>query len=176
LPHTGRLRRQGQRRPLYDSFMDIKIRSATPKDLETIVRYNLALAQESEGKKLDQAVLSAGVAALLADPAKGRYFIAEANGAVVGQTMITFEWSDWRNGLFWWIQSVYVEESARRLGVFRALFDHLRSLADRNPSVCGIRLYVERENARAQRTYERCGLKTTGYQVMEVDYSGAVRH
>jgi GNAT superfamily N-acetyltransferase len=156
--------------------MDIRIRPATAADLDTIVRYNQAIAQESEEKQLDDGILRAGVTALLADPAKGRYFIAEAGGAIVGQTMITFEWSDWRNGLFWWIQSVYVEQTARRQGVFSALFDHLSDMARRDPTVCGIRLYVERENSRAQQTYARCGLETTGYQVMEVDYSGAVRH
>ena len=157
------------------NLMNISIRPAVVDDLETIVRYNLALAQESEGKKLDTEILRAGVAALLDDPAKGRYFMAEADDAVVGQTMITFEWSDWRNGQFWWIQSVYVEEIARRRGVFRALYDHLQELASRDPKVCGIRLYVEQENTRAQRTYQRCGMQNTGYRVMEVDNSGAVR-
>jgi len=155
--------------------MKIRIRDAAPDDLETIVGYNLALAHESEDKKLDTEILRAGVGALLADPAKGRYFMAEADGAVVGQTMITFEWSDWRNGEFWWIQSVYVERDARRQGVFRALYDHLMELAYRDPEVCGIRLYVEQENTRAQRTYQRCGMENTGYRVMEVDDSGAVR-
>lgn len=155
--------------------MKIRIRDAAPDDLETIVGYNLALAHESEDKKLDTDTLRAGVGALLADPSKGRYFMAEADGAVVGQTMITFEWSDWRNGEFWWIQSVYVERDARRQGVFRALYDHLQELAYRDPEVCGIRLYVEQENTRAQRTYQRCGMEDTGYRVMEVDDSGAVR-
>jgi ribosomal protein S18 acetylase RimI-like enzyme len=90
--------------------------------------------------------------------------------------MFTYEWSDWRNGTFWWIQSVYVVPEARRSGVFRALFRHVEHLAQGDPSVCGIRLYVERENVRAQATYRHCGLHDAGYTVMEVDYSTAAHH
>jgi GNAT superfamily N-acetyltransferase len=112
---------------------------------------------------------------VLDDPAHGRYFVAEAGGRPVGQLMITYEWSDWRNGRFWWIQSVYVLPDARRGGVFRALFRHLEDMARDDPGVCGIRLYVERDNLRAQATYRHCGLADAGYAVMEVDYSGAVQ-
>jgi GNAT superfamily N-acetyltransferase len=154
--------------------MDITIRDARSSDTETIARFNSLMALESEHKLLDPAIARAGAAAALADLGKGRYFIAENDGQPIGQLMITYEWSDWRNGVFWWIQSVYVAEHARRTGVFTALFRHLEALAKRTAGVCGIRLYVERENVRAQKTYEKCGLVDAGYTVMEVDYSGAV--
>jgi GNAT superfamily N-acetyltransferase len=133
------------------------------------------MALEAEHKQLDPVTVRLGVRAVLDDPAKGRYFVAERDGRVVGQLMITYEWSDWRNGTFWWIQSVFVTPDARRAGVFRTLFRHLEALAEGDQSVCGIRLYVERENERAQSTYRRCGLADGGYRVMEVDYSGAVQ-
>jgi GNAT superfamily N-acetyltransferase len=129
---------------------------------------------ETEHRRLSPDIVRAGVSAALADPAKGRYFVAELAGQVVGQIMHTYEWSDWRNGCFWWIQSVYVVPSARGQGVFRRLFDHLRTLARAEPGVCGLRLYVERDNSRAQKTYRQCGLMDPGYFVMEDDFSGAV--
>jgi GNAT superfamily N-acetyltransferase len=92
----------------------------------------------------------------------------------VGQIIHTYEWSDWRNGCFWWIQSVYVTRSARGQGVFRRLFEQIRTLARAEPGVCGLRLYVERDNSRAQKTYRQCGLMDPGYFVMEDDFSGAV--
>ena len=150
--------------------MPIAVRDARPADAPTIVEFNAALALESEGKQLDRALLEPGVRALLADRAKGRYFIAERDGAVVGQTMITYEWSDWRNGTFWWIQSVFVPAAQRRSGVFRALHAHILALARSDPSVCGIRLYVEDHNAHAQRTYLALGMVGGGYAVLEQDF------
>lgn len=155
--------------------MSIAIRRAVPTDADFIARGNVAMALEAEHKRLDPDTVRAGVQAVLDDPGKGRYFVAEADGRVVGQLMITFEWSDWRNGIFWWIQSVYVLPDARRRGVFQALFAHLDCLARADRTVCGIRLYVERENDRAQAAYRRCGMSDAGYDVMEVDYSGAVQ-
>jgi ribosomal protein S18 acetylase RimI-like enzyme len=102
--------------------------------------------------------------------------VAELDGRVVGQLMVTYEWSDWRNGAFWWIQSVYVLPEARRCGAFSALYSHVERLAKATPGVCGLRLYVELANERAQATYRRCGMTDAGYRVMEADYSGAVRH
>ena len=122
--------------------MDIKIRQAAFSDAPVIADFNLRLAEESEGLRLDEATVQAGVAALLKDPTKGIYHVAEMEGAVVGQVMITYEWSDWRNGNIWWIQSVYVKPDFRRAGVFRALFNHLRNLAQTRkdavqpPAVC----------------------------------------
>src|SRR4051794_30784856 len=108
-----------------EATMPPSLRRAVPADAPVVVEFNRLLAQESEGKALDPAVLSAGVAAALADPARGLYFLAEQDGQVLGQILITTEWSDWRNGWFWWIQSVYVRPEARRRGVFRALFEHV---------------------------------------------------
>ena len=154
--------------------MNFEIRAARPTDAEAIAANNTALALETEHRRLVPELARAGVTAALADPAKGRYFVAERAGRVLGQIMHTYEWSDWRNGCFWWIQSVYVAQDARGQGVFRSLFEHLRTLARAEPGVCGIRLYVERDNTRAQRTYLQCGLVDSGYFVMEEDFSGAV--
>jgi ribosomal protein S18 acetylase RimI-like enzyme len=143
------------------------VRRATPADAGVITEYNLRLARESEGKELDPAVLSAGVAAVLGDPVRGLYFVAELDGRVVGQLMITTEWSDWRNGWIWWIQSVYVHEEARRQGVFRALYDHVVATARADGGVAGLRLYVESGNLAAQQTYRRLGMEPAGYFVLE---------
>jgi ribosomal protein S18 acetylase RimI-like enzyme len=107
---------------------------------------------------------------LLRDPWKGRYFIAEVDGRVVGQTMITYEWSDWRNGMFWWIQSVFVDPQHRQRGVLRALYRHIEEAARRDPTACGIRLYVEDANLRAKETYRALGMVRGGYEVYEVDF------
>ena len=146
--------------------MTLSIRRATPADAELIARYNAALAWESEHKTLDAATLARGVRAVLADPAKGFYTLAERGGEAVGQAMVTFEWSDWRDGWYWWVQSVYVREDARRGGVFRALFDHLRAQAMADPTVIGLRLYVERDNLRAQQTYASLGMSEEPYLLM----------
>lgn len=147
--------------------MSLTIRSAAPSDLPLIVEFNRLLAQESEGKALDPAVLARGVERVLADPNKGRYFLAEEGGEVLGQTMLTTEWSDWRDGWFWWIQSVYVRSEARRRGVFRALYEAIVQAGRHDPEVIGIRLYVEHHNRRAQETYRRLGMEPTGYLLLE---------
>jgi GNAT superfamily N-acetyltransferase len=146
---------------------EIKIRKAEPSDAAVITDFNVRLAAESEKLHLDRACVALGVAAVLEDPAKGIYFIAEAEGAVAGQLMITYEWSDWRNGNIWWIQSVYVKEEFRRRQVFRKLFDHLVQLARGQKDVCGLRLYMHGDNLRARQTYERLGMKATHYEVFE---------
>ena len=146
--------------------MSRTVRPAAPADLATVVAFNAALAFESEGKRLDPATLLAGVTAALADPAKGTYTVAEDGGAVVGQCLVTLEWSDWRNGWFWWIQSVYVSPAARRTGVFRDLYRHLEAAAAARPDVIGVRLYVERDNARARATYESLGFVEEPYTLM----------
>ncbi len=147
--------------------MPLAIRRATSGDLDVVVDFNRRLAEESEGKILDPAVLKAGVAQALADPNKALYFLAEDAGRVVGQTMITTEWSDWRNGWFWWIQSVYVRPEARRRGVFRALFEHISKAARQDSSVIGLRLYVDHQNNAAQDTYRSMGMIEAGYFVLE---------
>jgi GNAT superfamily N-acetyltransferase len=146
--------------------MTLSIRRAAAADADVIVRFNAALAWESEHKRLDEAVLRRGVRAVLADPAKGFYTLAERGGEVVGQAMVTFEWSDWRDGWYWWVQSVYVREDARRGGVFRALFEHLKAAAAADPAVIGLRLYVERDNQRARQTYRALGMAEEPYLLM----------
>ena len=150
--------------------LPITIRLGTPSDAPIIANYNALLAQETEHLELEPVRLRAGVDAVLADATKGTYWVAEAGGEVVGQLMITFEWSDWRNGVFWWIQSVYVRQDWRARGVFKALYDHVYQLAKARSDVCGLRLYVEGDNQRAQRTYQRLGLRPTNYHLYEVDF------
>ena len=155
--------------------MNIAVRPATPADIDTLVAGNVAMALEAEHKKLDPATVQRGVKAVFDEPARGRYFVAEIAGKVVGQAMYTYEWSDWRNGTFWWLQSVYVAPVARRTGVFREIYGFIERLAKNTPGVCGLRLYVELDNERAQQTYARCGMVDAGYLVMEMDMSGAVQ-
>ena len=143
------------------------IRPAKLEDVESIARFNLALCRETENRDLDPDVVKDGVANFLAHPRRGRYYIAEAVGQVIGQTAHTYEWSDWRNGELWWIQSVYVHPAHRGKGVFRSLFEHIRQLGDADPDCCGIRLYMERENDTARRSYLNLGFTATGYEVFE---------
>jgi ribosomal protein S18 acetylase RimI-like enzyme len=149
------------------SQLDLEIRPATPDDWETIADFNLKLAEETEPHSLDAETVRAGVRALLADDRKGRYFLACQGARIVGQLMHTWEWSDWRNGDVWWLQSVYVDAEFRRQGVFRLLKQHLESLAEADPKVVGLRLYVERDNGHAQKTYNSLGFESAGYLVME---------
>ena len=149
--------------------MEIRIRQAGLADREVIADFNVRLAEESEGLHLEPACVQAGVNAVLNDPAKGTYYVADVNGAVAGQTMITYEWSDWRNGNLWWIQSVYVKPEFRGQGVFRRLFDHVRALASRQKDVPALRLYVHEDNARAHRSYEKLGMSRTQYEVFELE-------
>ena len=147
--------------------MKIDIREATAEDAATIAAFNQRIARETEGKELDEKTILAGVSRLFADPSRGRYWLAEIDGRVVGQTMVTYEWSDWRNGNVWWIQSVYVSSEFRRQGVFSALYAAVESLARADADACGIRLYVERHNERAQATYRALGMRGGTYLVME---------
>ena len=155
--------------------MNIKIRDATSQDIDALVSGTARMAVETEGRTLDEATLRKGVGAVLVDPDKGRYWVAEIEGRVVGQLMITWEWSDWRNGAMWWIQSVYVDPEHRRAGVFSALYRHIEKLARSDDDCCGIRLYVERDNSRAQDTYRKLGMAVAGYLVMESDFGNRVR-
>lgn len=148
------------------------VRAATIDDAEFIAGGNIAMAQETEDKPLDAAIVGPGVRALLEDPMKGRYFVATIDDVPAGQLMLTTEWSDWRNADFWWIQSVYVLPEFRRHGVFRALFNFVESEAHATTGVCGIRLYVERDNARARKTYLDLGAAMTDYDMMEWSFSG----
>jgi ribosomal protein S18 acetylase RimI-like enzyme len=147
--------------------LDIEIRDAVPADGATIADYNARMAEETEGKTLDPDVIGPGVAAVLEDSAKGRYWVAIIDGKIAGQLMVSYEWSDWRNGKIWWIQSVYVAAPFRRHGVFSALYKHVESLVRQDVNACGIRLYVEKANTRAKDTYSSLGMTMTEYDVME---------
>lgn len=147
------------------------IRDAGPDDLDIIAEFNARLASETEDVTLDRERLRRGVESLLADPGKGRYFMAVSEGRIVGQAMITTEWSDWRNGMWWWFQSVYVHTDWRRKGVFRALYDHIVERARQMDGVVGLRLYVDDENGSAQQTYIRLGMEASNYQMFELPFS-----
>jgi GNAT superfamily N-acetyltransferase len=148
----------------------IQIRSALGADAEIITQYNAAMALETEHKRLNRSALRAGVERAISQPEGARYFLAASEGRVVGQLMVTFEWSDWRNGMFWWIQSVYVHPDFRSRGIFKRLYRHVEALA-REAGACGLRLYVERENLGAQEVYRRMGMADAGYAVFETDWS-----
>lgn len=143
------------------------VREATPADRDFLVDCASAMALETEHKELDLPTLRAGVAALLDDATRGRVLVAEVGGAPAATLMLTYEWSDWRNGFFWWIQSVYVVPAQRRRGLYRLLHEHVRELAARTDGVYGLRLYVERDNANAQQTYRRMGMEETAYRIYE---------
>lgn len=145
---------------------ELAIRPARLDDAAAIVDFNHRLALETEKKKLGHDTLSKGVDAILRDPRLGRYFVAVAGNRLVGQMAITEEWSDWRNGAIWWLQSVYVDETWRGRGVFKLLLNKVAALG-REAGVIGLRLYVERHNGRAQQTYSRSGFGDAGYAVME---------
>jgi ribosomal protein S18 acetylase RimI-like enzyme len=157
--------------PLFRAMLGaLKIRKARLTDAAIIADFNTRLAWETEKLKLDAPTIRRGVRAVLSDATKGIYFVAEVEGAVVGQLLITYEWSDWRNGNFWWIQSVYVAAEHRQSGVFRSLFAHLQKLTQTRRDVCGLRLYVEKNNDRAQSSYTKLGLAKTHYEMFETDF------
>lgn len=145
----------------------IRIRPAAAGDAETIIEFAAAMALETERKLLLQEVIGKGVHHLLAHPGMGFYLMAECEGEVAGSLMVTTEWSDWRNGHFWWVQSVYVRPQFRRRGVYLHLYQYLQKRAAKDPSVCGFRLYVERDNSRAQATYRAAGMEQTQYVLYE---------
>jgi len=149
----------------------MKIRRATMEDAKVISEYNRLLAEETEHRSLDRTILLRGVRALLKDSTKGVYYVAESDGVIIGQLMITYEWSDWRNGNFWWIQSVYVEKEFRQQGVFRLLYEHVQGLAAKRNDACGLRLYMEKENDRARKVYEKMGMKLTAYVLFEKEFA-----
>lgn len=145
----------------------IKIRLAQPSDLAAIVEFNMAMAHETERKKLDRAVLTRGVQAVFEGPTRGFYIVAEADSKPIGSLLITPEWSDWRNGMFWWIQSLYVLPEWRQRGVFKALYSFVTEKARQENTVCGLRLYVEANNTTARDCYEKQGMKPSIYTLYE---------
>lgn len=151
---------------------DVLIRRARLEDVETLIRFSAAMARETEQRTLDPGRLRQGTLAVFDQAERGMFYVAEHRPTlmVVGQCLITYEWSDWRNAQFWWIQSVYVDPQWRRRGVYRRLHDTIRQQAEATPDVCGIRLYVEQGNSVAQRTYEAVNLHRAKYEIWEVDF------
>ncbi len=147
----------------------IHIRRATHADVGFIVESNIAMALETEGLALNEDVVLPGVATVLSGDSLGFYLVAEVDGRLAGQLMVTYEWSDWRNGQFWWIQSVYVRPERRRRGVYRALHRCVAAEAQAAGGVCGLRLYVEQDNNVAQQVYESLYMRRTRYQMYEVE-------
>jgi GNAT superfamily N-acetyltransferase len=157
------------------SFLEhLTVRLARPEDVEAIVSFSAAMALETEGRHLDRVRLRDGTIAILESPARGYFMVAEVahtdQSHLAGQLMITYEWSDWRNAAFWWVQSVYVDPKWRRLGVFRRMHQAVMQEARTRPDVCGVRLYVDKDNPIAHTTYERLGLIRSAYQVYESDF------
>lgn len=152
----------------------IFVRQAGYTDVDTLVGFSAAMAQETEGRRLHRERLREGTRAVLDTPERGFYLVAEIHNQelhrLVGQLMVTFEWSDWRNGCFWWVQSVYVDPAWRQQGVYRTLYATLLARAKADPQVCGIRLYVEQHNHAAQAVYQRVGLAPSGYSLFEQDF------
>src|SRR5262249_55415769 len=146
---------------------ELLVRVAERRDAGAITRFNAAMAQETEQRTLDPATLRSGVEAALADSRHGFYLVAECGGAVAGCLLITYEWSDWRNGQWWWLQSVYVLEEFRRHGVFSALYAEVERRLGETRDAIGLRLYVERDNGHAQRTYRALGMYETDYRLYE---------
>lgn len=145
------------------------IRKAEERDIEIIAEYNYRMALETENIKLDKKKVLDGVRHAINDQSKATYYLYEIDDKVAGQLMITKEWSDWRDGYFWWIQSVYVNEQYRRRGIFRELYKYVEKLVERDSSACGIRLYVEKNNKRAQNTYKSMGMEETNYLLYEIE-------
>lgn len=145
----------------------LRIRAGRPEDRDAIVEFNARLARETEHKELDRRVLTRGVERALNEPGRLRYWVAERDGRIIGQSAISLEWSDWRDGWLWWLQSVYVVAEFRGQGVLKAILEQIRRDADAEGDVIGLRLYVEQANTDAQRAYQRLGLEPGGYLVLE---------
>jgi len=152
----------------------LNVRLARPEDAATIVSFSAAMALETEGRRLDLDRLYDGTIALLESPDRGFFMVAELEQAddrqLLGQLMITYEWSDWRNGAFWWIQSVYVDPAWRRQSIFRRMHETVMAAAKTSPNVCGVRLYVEESNGPAQAVYRKVGLTPSSYAIFETDF------
>ena len=147
----------------------VHIRRAKPSDIPTIIEYNLAHAKEIEGLQLNEDVLRLGVENALKRK-ECHYFVAESDGNVIGQTMITYEWSDWRNGVIWWLQSIYVKPDYRKQGVFKAIFHHIETLAKNDPQIKALRLYVMKNNQSGKSAYKKLGMNNSNYIVYDKEF------
>lgn len=143
------------------------IRRALSQDAAELTEFNINMARETEGMELIPQVIGAGVRAMIDNPERGFYLVVELDNGIQASLMVTTEWSDWRNGMFWWIQSVYVRPQYRRQGLYRVLYETVKEMAEQEETVCGFRLYVERENAVAKQTYRALGMSETDYRVYE---------
>ena len=143
------------------------IRRALSQDAPELAEFNINMAHETEGMELIPEVITAGVKGMIENPQRGYYLVVELDNGIQASLMVTTEWSDWRNGMFWWIQSVYVRPAYRRQGLYRELYARVKELAEQEPSVCGFRLYVECENTNAQKTYGSLGMVETEYKLFE---------
>lgn len=150
---------------------NLHIRTGKPSDVATLAIFNIRLAQETESIRLNPGTVERGVRGVFEDPSRGTYYVAEIDGTVVGCLMITHEWSDWRAGDMWWVQSVYVHADHRRRGVFKALWSHVHKEA-RSAGAVAIRLYVEGHNEKAKKTYSSLGMSSAGYEVWEIRVDG----
>ena len=149
------------------------VRDAGRGDIDQLARWAVAMAWETERKALDPDTVKRGIGAMFDRPQRGRYLVAEVDDAPAGTLMLTHEWSDWRCGDWWWIQSVYIAPEQRRRGVFSALYRHVAAQARAHADVCGLRLYVERDNAVAQQTYAALGMDDAGYRMFEIALPGS---
>ncbi len=147
--------------------MSIIIRKAIEDDISAIILFNKEMALETENLSLDSSILKKGVRSIFNNPQNGFYIVAEINGSVRGCLMITYEWSDWRNGLFWWIQSVYVQKGFRQQGMFKLMYTFIKTLVDKNNEIVGIRLYVDKNNKQAQDVYSKLGMEKLTYELFE---------
>ena len=150
----------------------MKIRQAVISEADAIADFNIKMAKETENMDLIPEVITAGVRNMIENPQMGFYLVAEEDNVIQASLMVTTEWSDWRNGLFWWIQSVYVQPAFRRTGLYRTLYEKVKALAENESNVCGFRLYVEQDNRVAQETYRALGMQETDYQMFEEMKSG----
>jgi GNAT superfamily N-acetyltransferase len=145
----------------------ISIRKSSLKDIDVLVDFQMRLAAETESITLDPQIVKQGLEELFEEPSRGLYYVAESDGAVVGCHLITYEWSEWRNGNVWWLQSVYVRKDFRGKGVFKSMYDNLLRMIDQDPKILGLRLYVDKTNVTAQKVYSSLGMNGEHYTVYE---------
>jgi ribosomal protein S18 acetylase RimI-like enzyme len=147
---------------------DFSIRRARPEDADLLADFNVEMALETEDYRLDRATVREGVRGPLETEGNGFYLVAvDGGGAVIGGLLVTYEWTDWRNGVLWWIQSVYIVPAWRGRGVYRALYAEVKAQAQATGNVRGLRLYVERDNTNAQAAYQKLGMQETHYRIYE---------
>ena len=164
--------RQDKQRNVSGMRLEVRVRKAKLEDTDRMTDFNVRMADETECKKIDVNIVRQGIISVIDDPSKGFYLVAEKDGdsEIVGQLLVTFEWSDWRNKYFWWIQSVYVDPRFRRKKVFSQLYRTLDGLAISNKDICGFRLYLDKQNESAKKVYKSMGFKKTSYEVYEMEF------